>query len=72
MKNLPRQDVLVELNHQAYEVRKCIVSIQQVVSLYINSYYYYVFILSAISPYTTGLKALFNQFDCTGTAPTHK
>ena len=35
-------------------------------------YYYYVFILSAISPYTTGLKALFNQSDCTGTAPTHK
>ena len=34
--------------------------------------YYYVFILSAISPYTTGLKALFNQSDCTGTAPTHK
>ena len=32
----------------------------------------YVFILSAISPYTTGLKALFNQSDCTGTAPTHK
>ena len=35
-------------------------------------YYYYVFILSAISPYTTGLKALFNQSDCTGTALTHK
>ena len=35
-------------------------------------YYYYVFILSAVSPYTTGLKALFNQSDCTGTAPTHK
>ena len=35
-------------------------------------YYYYVFILSAISPYTTRLEALFNQFDCTGTAPTHK
>ena len=35
-------------------------------------YYYYVFILSAISPYTTGLKVLFNQSDCTGTAPTHK
>ena len=35
-------------------------------------YYYYVFILGAISPYTTGLKALFNQSDCTGTAPTHK
>ena len=34
-----------------------------------NYYYYYVFILSAISPYTTGLKALFNQSDCTGTAP---
>ena len=33
---------------------------------------YCVFILSAISPYTTGLKALFNQSDCTGTAPTHK
>ena len=36
-------------------------------------YYYYIceykFI---ISPYTTGLKALFNQSDCTGTAPTHK
>ena len=27
--------------------------------------YYYVFILSAISPYTTGLKALFNQSGCT-------
>ena len=26
---------------------------------------------SAISPYTTGLKALFNQSDCTGTAPTY-
>ena len=38
----------------------------------IDYYYYYVFILSAISPYTTGLKALFNQSDCTGTAPTHK
>ena len=35
-------------------------------------YYYYVFILSAISPYTTGLKALFNQCDYTGTVPTHK
>ena len=34
--------------------------------------YYYVFILRAISPYTTGLKVLFNQSDCTGTAPTHK
>ena len=34
--------------------------------------FYYVFILSAISPYTTGLKALFNQSGCTGTAPTHK
>ena len=33
---------------------------------------YCVFILRAISPYTTGLKALFNQSDCTGTAPTHK
>ena len=30
------------------------------------------FILSAISPYITGLKALFNQSDCTGTAPIHK
>ena len=30
------------------------------------------FILSAISPYTTGLKALFKQSDCTGTAPTYK
>ena len=30
--------------------------------IYMNVYYYYyVFILSAISPYTTGLKALFNQ-----------
>ena len=28
--------------------------------------------LYAISPYTTGLKALFKQSDCTGTAPTHK
>ena len=35
-------------------------------------YYYYVFILSAISPYTTGLKALLNESDCTGIAPTHK
>ena len=35
-----------------------------------SSYYYVIlFILSAISPYTTGLKALFNQSDCTGTAP---
>ena len=34
-----------------------------------NYYYYYVFILSAISSYTTELKALFNQSDCTGTAP---
>ena len=33
---------------------------------------YCVFILSAISPYTTGLKALFNPSDCTDTAPTHK
>ena len=40
-------------------------------SLYIINYYY-VFILSAISPYTTGFKALFNQSNCTGTAPTHK
>ena len=31
---------------------------------------YCVFILSAISPYTTGLKGLFNQSDCTGTAQT--
>ena len=31
-----------------------------------------VFILSAISPYTTGLKALFYQSDCLGTAPTYK
>ena len=39
----------------------------------VKSYCYcYVFILSAISPYTTGLKALFNQSDCTGTAPTLK
>ena len=38
----------------------------------IQAYYYYVFRLSAISPYTTGLKALFNQSDCTGTAQTHK
>ena len=35
-------------------------------------YYWYVFILSSISPYTTGLKGLFHQSDCTGTAPTHK
>ena len=40
--------------------------------LHPSVYYYYVFILSAISPYTTGLKALFNQSDCTGTAPTHR
>ena len=40
--------------------------------IYSYYYYYYVFIFSAISPYTTGLKALFNQSDCTGTAPTHK
>ena len=33
---------------------------------------YCVFILSAISPYTTGLEALFNPFDCTVAAPTHK
>ena len=33
---------------------------------------YCVFILSAISPYITGLKVLFNQSDCTDTAPTHK
>ena len=33
---------------------------------------YCVFILSAISLYTTGLKALFNQSDCIDTAPTHK
>ena len=31
-----------------------------------------VFTLNAISPYTTGLKALFKTSDCTGTAPTHK
>ena len=37
-----------------------------------SSYYYYVFILSAISPYTTGLKALFNQSNCTCTALTDK
>ena len=35
-------------------------------------YYYYVFILSAISPYTTGVKAQNNQSNCIGTAPTHK
>ena len=34
--------------------------------------FYCVFILSAISPYTTGLKALLNPSDRTGTAPTHK
>ena len=33
---------------------------------------YCVFILSAISPYTTGLKALLNPSDCTGAAPNHK
>ena len=33
---------------------------------------YCVFVLSAISPFTTRLKVLFNQSDCTGTAPTHK
>ena len=33
---------------------------------------YCVFILSTVSPYTTGLKVLFNQSDYTGTAPTHK
>ena len=45
---------------------------------YYTYYYYYVFIsimyfiLSTISPYITGLEALFNQSDCTGTAPTQK
>ena len=33
---------------------------------------YGIFILRAISPHTTRLKALFNQSDSTGTAPTHK
>ena len=33
---------------------------------------YCVFILSAISPYTTGLKALFNPSDFTGTTPTQQ
>ena len=32
---------------------------------------YCVFILIAMSPYTTGLKALLNPSDCTGTDPTH-
>ena len=32
----------------------------------------FIFILNAISPYTTGLRALFNPSDCTGTVPTHK
>ena len=33
---------------------------------------YCVFILSAISPYYTGLKPQLNQSACTSTAPTHK
>ena len=33
---------------------------------------YSVCILSAISLYTTGFKALFNPSDCKGTAPTHR
>ena len=49
-----------------------VVSCQFWISELLLCYYYYVFILSAISPYTTGLKALFNQSDYTGTAPTHK
>ena len=32
----------------------------------------FIFILRAISSYTTGLKALFNPYNCTGTVPTHK
>ena len=35
-------------------------------------YYYYEFILGAIFLYTTGLQELFNQSNCTGTAPTDK
>ena len=42
------------------------------ICMYVCMYVYCVFILSAISPYTTGLKALFNQSNCTGTAPTDK
>ena len=46
---------------------------QRAIDVQLHYYYYYcVFILSAISQYTTGLKALFNQSDCTGTAPTDK
>ena len=37
-----------------------------------DDFLYCVFILSTIFPYTTGVKALFNPSDCTGTAPTHK
>ena len=40
--------------------------------LFIIIIMYTVFILSAISPYTTALKVLFDQSDCTGTAPNHK
>ena len=39
---------------------------------YICVFVYFVylfFILSAISPYSTGLRALFNPSDCTGTVP---
>ena len=32
----------------------------------------FIFILSTITPYTTGLRALFNPSDCTGTVPTDK
>ena len=46
--------------------------VQQVKTIHQVKVYYYVFILSAISPCPTGLKALFNQSNCTGTAPTHK
>ena len=33
---------------------------------------YFFFILSTISPYTTGLRALFNHSNCTSTVPTDK
>ena len=32
----------------------------------------FIFIVSVISPYTVGLRALFNPSDCTGTVPTDK
>ena len=66
------KNVTIKANVQIIECWIKVIGLVCVLSVLYYYYYYCVFILSAISPYTTGLKALFNQSDCTGTAPTDK